>query len=292
MNKYLNWIGGLALASLFTLGGDLPGATNRSALAKPPAATTTQPRAKLIPQNQRGGQIKVAYIKTEDRLSLQLMEAYHKSRFFSKIGKVITAKINLPRDITLVIRDCGQVNAFYNSDDHSIVMCNELTKSNYQTLRRAGMDNDKAWQTAINSTIFSFYHESGHMLIHELNLPIVGKEEDIADQFSAYFLLNNDPTEGRSMSGEIVLAAARLFALSISDPSPELLMDEHSLNQQRFYNLVCTLYGSAPGTYEELVKKLDYSSSRLSSCRSESEQIANSWKRLLAPYTAKADRSW
>ena len=294
MNKSLNWIGGLALVSLLSFVSKLPGDVNQAALAqvKAPVAKTAPTRSNYTVQNQRDGRFKVVYVKTEDQSSLQLMKAYHQNRFFNKIGKVITSKINLPRNITLVIQDCGEANAFYEASKHAIIMCNELTKRNYQSFRQAGYSNDRAWESAINTTIFSFYHEAGHMLIHELNLPIVGKEEDIADQFSAYFLLNNDPSEGRTMSGNIVISAAKLFALRESNPSPAALMDEHSLNQQRFYNLVCTLYGSAPETYQELVQKLDYSESRLAGCRAESEQIASSWKRLLKPYLAQSERGW
>jgi Putative metallopeptidase len=292
MYKYLNWISRLALISLVSLGDNLSGLQNSAVLAQdttPTATTDSQPKSNPVAPNQRGDRFKLVYVKTDDRLSLQLMEAYHKNQLFNKVGKVITTKINLPRNITLLIKDCGEVNAYYNGSDHSITMCNELAKSNYKVFRQAGFDNEQAWQAAIYATIFVFYHEAGHMLIRELNLPAVGKEEDVADQFSAYLLLNNDPTEGRKMSKSIVGAAADLFKLTARKPSKELMLDEHSLNQQRFYNLVCILYGAAPDTYGELVKKLDYPDRRLYGCRLEYQQIASSWKRLLEPHQ---DRSW
>jgi Putative metallopeptidase len=286
MYKYLNWISRLALISLVSLGDNLPGLQNSAVLAQDPtpvATTDSRPKSNPVVPNQRGDRFKLVYVKTDDRLSLQLMEAYHKNQLFNKVGKVITTKINLPRNITLLIKDCGQINAYYSSDG-SITMCNELTKSNYKIFRQAGLDNEQAWQAAIYATIFAFYHEAGHMLIHELNLPAVGKEEDVADQFSAYLLLNNDPTEGRKMSKSIVEAGADWFNLTAKKPSKESMLDEHSLDQQRFYNLVCILYGAAPDTYGELVKKLDYPDRRLNGCRREYQQIASSWKRLLEPH--------
>jgi Putative metallopeptidase len=292
MNKYLNWIGGLALASLITVGGNLSGVAHKPTPAKTPAtANTNQPRSNFT-QTQSRGQIKVVYEKSDDPLSLELMQAYHKDQFFDKVAKVITAQINLPRDITIAIKDCGEVNAFYNRGTHEITMCNELTKKNYQTLREAGDDNETAWRTAIYSTLFTFYHESAHMLIHELNIPTTGKEEDAADQFSAYFLLSNDSSTDKSMSGPIVISAARLFEFNRQNPNQQMLMDEHSLSQQRFYNLLCILYGSAPNTYSDLMKELNYPDSRLDGCQAESEQLASSWKRLLEPYLARTDRGW
>ena len=35
---------------------------------------------------------------------------------------------------------------------------------------------------------FVFFHESGHMLISELNLPAIGPEEDVADEFATFYL--------------------------------------------------------------------------------------------------------
>lgn len=192
--------------------------------------------------------------------------------------------MNLPRNITVVLTDCGTANAAYINQKHAIVMCNELTKENHQLLRKNGYGEDKAMKTAILASIFFFYHESGHMLIHELNLPITGKEEDVADQFSAIFLLLNDPSEGKSASGEIVLAAATLFKLESTTPKHRDFQDEHALSQQRFYNLVCMLYGAAPAQYSNLVAKLDYADARLHRCQRESESIVTAWQRLLHPY--------
>jgi Putative metallopeptidase len=290
MYKYLNWISRLALISLVSLGDNLPGLQSSAVLAQntiPPATTNSQPKLNPVAPNQRGDRFKIVYVKTNDRSSLQLMEAYHKNQLFNKVAKVITTKINLPRNITLLIKDCGEVNAYYNSSNHSITMCNELTKSNYQVFRQAGFDNEQAWQAAIYATIFVFYHEAGHMLINELDIPVAGREEDAADQFSAYLLLNNDPTEGKKMSKSIVEAGADWFNLTATKPSKESMLGEHSLNQQRFYNLVCILYGADPNTYSELVKKLNYPDRRLNGCRLEYQQIASSWKRLLEPYENK-----
>lgn len=286
----LNWISRLALISLVSLGSNLPGLENSAVFAQDQTPTATidpQPQSNPVAPNQRRDRIKLVYVKTEDRSSLELMEAYHKNQLFNKVARLITTKVNLPRNITLLIRDCGQVNAYYSSNG-SITMCNELTKSYYKLFRQAGLDNEQAWQSAIYATIFVFYHEAGHMLIHQLDIPVAGREEDAADQFSAYLLLNNDRTEGKAMSKSIVGAAADWFSLTAGKPTKESMLGEHSLNQQRFYNLVCILYGADPATYGELVKKLGYDDRRLSGCRREYQQISRSWKRLLEPHENKS----
>lgn len=285
MLNHLKSLTGLVLVSLFTI-GDLPSVFSQKVAQ---AQTTTsvpanRPAANSIARSQRSGRITVEYGETDDPISAELMQGYQQYGLFEKVGNLITSEINLPRDITLHLTNCDQANAFYRKEDHAIVICNQLTKSNYETFLANGDSKEEALKAAIFTSVFTFFHESGHMLIHELDLTVVGKEEDIADQFSAFFLLANDSSEGQSVSGEIVTAAAKLFALTSTDPNNGQLQDEHALNQQRFYNLVCMLYGANPEKYQDLVTQLKYAESRLGSCQVESESIMANWKRLLEPY--------
>ena len=287
MLNYIKWLSGLALVSLFTV-GDLPGVFPKAvARAQTPAtapANQKAPPTRLSARNRGGGEISVVYQETSDPLSASLIKAYQRYGYFEKIGALITSEIALPRDITVVLTDCEQPNAFYSSEHHAIVMCNELTKENYRLLRADGYSEKAALKTAILSSVFTFYHEAGHMLIHELELPAVGREEDNVDQFSAFFLLVNDSSVDKSNSGEIILAAAKVFSLKPSSLTSAIIQDEHSLSQQRLANLVCMLYGAAPSGYQDLVKELDYSESRLAGCQAESSKTFAAWKRLLEPY--------
>jgi Putative metallopeptidase len=291
MLNYFKWLSGFALVSLFTI-GDLPTSPKQVAQAQTPIAATATQTPPKIAQSQRNGRIKVVYGETSDSLSALLLQGYRQYRFFETAGKLITAQVKLPRNITVVLRDCGQANAAYIDEQKEIVMCNELTKHNYELFKQSGEDEETALKLAIFANIFTFYHEAAHMLISELDLPTVAKEEDAADQFAAYFLLSSDSSEDKSFSGEIVMSAAKFFALQSKDPDPEILRDPHSLDQQRFYNLVCILYGTDPEKYSNLVSSLDYSESRLNGCQQEVTHIFSAWRQLLAPYAKTASSGW
>jgi Putative metallopeptidase len=285
MLNSLKGLSGLLLASLLTI-GDLPGVFPQK-VAQAQTATSTlakRPAANLIANHQTSGQINVVYGETTDPISAALIRGYQRYGFFEKIGGLITSEINLPQDITVALADCGMANAAYVGKEHTIVICNELTKENYQVLLKNGYGKDEALKTAIFASVFTFFHETGHMLIHELNLAAVGKEEDVADQFAAFFLLSNDPSEDKAASGEMVLAAAKIFALESTEPGNHDYQDEHGLSLQRSYTLVCTLYGANPEKYSTLVSKLDYSESRLQRCQSDAETIVSAWQRLLEPH--------
>jgi Putative metallopeptidase len=285
MLNHLKWLSGLALVSLFTV-GDLAGPFTQIARAQthPTPLSNQKTAPDSIARRNYSGRIKVVYGKTTDPLSRSLIQAYQRYGFFEKIGNLMTDEIKLPRDITVVLTNCGTANAFYNEEEHAIIICNELTTKNYNLFLANGYSKEDALKTALFASIFTFYHESGHMLIHELNLPMPGKEEDIADQFSAFFLLINDSSEGKSVSSEILMSAAKLFELDTSIPNDRDFQDEHALGRQRFYSLVCMVYGASPAKYSNLVAKLDYSQSRLDRCQVESQSIVTAWQRLLKPY--------
>ena len=49
---------------------------------------------------------------------------------------------------------------------------------------------DRLGQLLLGNYVFILFHEIGHALIHELNLPVVGVEEDAVDEFAAIALIS------------------------------------------------------------------------------------------------------
>jgi hypothetical protein len=57
--------------------------------------------------------------------------------------------------------------------------------------------------------------------------------------------------------------------------------DEHSLNEQRFFNIVCWIYGQNPERFQKLAKDGALPEARAARCVGEWEQIDKSWSVLL-----------
>lgn len=95
---------------------------------------------------------------------------------------------------------------------------------------------------------FSVMHEMGHMLIAEYDLPVLGREEDAADRlgfillYRLYARLPRDEVDAR------LLDIADYWRLEWQTPKPPpeqvLAWDSHPLDEQRYYNIACLLYGS------------------------------------------------
>nr|WP_294974105.1 DUF4344 domain-containing metallopeptidase [uncultured Pseudomonas sp.] len=95
---------------------------------------------------------------------------------------------------------------------------------------------------------FSVMHEMGHMLIAEYDLPLLGREEDAADQlgfillFRLYAKLPRDEIDARLLD----IADYWRLEWQTPKPPPEQVQawDSHPLDEQRYYNIACLLYGS------------------------------------------------
>jgi hypothetical protein len=239
-----------------------------------PAAARTAPVT-----NPGSGEIRVVYRPVKSAFANRWGEVYQKSKLFETAVAPLNANFVLPRDLTVEVAECGFVNAFYEPSKHRIVVCYDLTAYLVKTFRSAGMSTQEAELQALNATVFTFYHEMAHMLIGELDLPVTGKEEDVADQFSALLLSN----AGDSGQGAI-LAAAQWFGSSKSSDSRVQYMDEHSLNEQRAYYLICLLHAKQPEKLGRLVRKLGFKEERLAKCELEYRQISRSWGLMMTPY--------
>ncbi|WP_081628539.1 DUF4344 domain-containing metallopeptidase [Novispirillum itersonii] len=136
----------------------------------------------------------------------------------------------------------------------------------------------------LGNTLFTLYHEVGHALIHELQLPVLGREEDAVDNLASLLMV---PEEDDPEMLEMVMAAAQgwLMSAAAGDDEEELAFwDEHGLDMQRFYSVVCMLYGSDPDRFSAFADDAELPDYRRDSCPQEFDQVSTSWATLLDPH--------
>lgn len=181
--------------------------------------------------------------------------------------------------LALVMRSCAEANAFYDSAEKSIVYCYEElqdTQANFQQLQgqeQDALNPEEAHLFATGWSDFIFFHEFGHALIDQLAIPMLGREEDVADQISTYIWVHREDSEA------ILNGAIYSFSAQDSDVDHETLADVHSLNAQRYYNLMCWVYGADSERYSEAGEQLP--DERRESCEGEYWQLQNAIEQLL-----------
>ncbi len=198
-----------------------------------------------------------------------------------EVTKPLNEIIALPYDVYLNFDKCGEPNAFYNPEVKEITMCYEFLDEFNEAFKKISKNPAQIEDMSNNAMIVFFFHELGHCLIDVWDLPATGREEDAVDQLAMFVLLDGTP-EGEDM----VLSAATFFAIvSDGQNNDELAFwDEHSLDQQRFYDMLCLTYGSNPVQNKHLLGKNGLPADRAERCPAEFQRVNHSWEKLLAPY--------
>ena len=191
----------------------------------------------------------------------------------------------LPRNIGLRYAECGEANAYYDPEAREITMCLELTQSMAETLDGQFEDDDSTTEALTGAYLAVVLHEAGHALVDVLEIPITGREEDAVDQLSAWMLIEADD------AGSVLGAAASYYSDEDESASDDDYADEHSLDKQRYFNLVCWAYGSDPDNSEDLIEDWGLPEARAERCADEYAQLDRSWTRLLGEHLREDDES-
>lgn len=204
----------------------------------------------------------------------------------SELASYINRTYSLPRPLPIVYREDDKINAWYSPAQHRIVVSYKLVEFLLEFFRSKGVAQpERRTQATLD---FILLHELGHALVHELDLPLVGREEDAADEFAT--LIGLDALKGSGT--EQALVAADWFRLmGSSEVSLQNIefWDEHSLNSQRFYKILCFLYGSDPQGLQSVVAPL-VPYTRLRTALERYPQKVTRWRRLLSAHQTAPSR--
>lgn len=217
-------------------------------------------------------------IKTQKFVQLQYL--VKQDRVLEKLADLLSAALQLPAPIILAFQECGTPNAFFNPQGRAVVFCYELLVDVAERASQGFQESpglgDWVYRGAF---VFVLFHELGHALIHTLNLPITGREEDVADQIATYLALKaGDDTSTQAIQGGVWFFSKRnLFSIY----SSRHFADVHSLNEQRQFNITCWAYGKNSRLFTPLAQSLRLPAERARRCQSEYARMARAIDLLL-----------
>lgn len=228
------------------------------------------------------GDFTVAHSEVENPRYAEIDRQVKEEKLLEKAADRLNKALILPKDIELRTKDCKEVNAFYNPNDSSVTVCYELMEHFFKVFRVGGYDEDQAYRKMFDAVRFVFLHEIGHALIDTYKLPITGNEEDAADRCSTFINLEELGDDGV----RAVFAAADAFSIESKNNAADSrsMADEHLLQEQRFYNSLCMIYGSNTGQYAKIVDEGYLPKERAVRCPSEYQRTVDSWINLLEPW--------
>lgn len=229
----------------------------------------------------RADRIQISYVPPKNSAHESIFQLLKERRTLEKFKGLLSA-LRLPRTLLLKVEGCdGESNAWYGDD--AVTVCYEYLED---ILRNAPKETTPAGVSRTDAimgpTLEVFLHEVGHAVFDYLSVPILGREEDAADYFAAYVLLQFAESDAR----RLIYGVGYSYNIDASKPSTKKnpFADEHSLPAQRFYNVLCMAYGADSKLFADLVDKGYLPSERADGCADEYEQVIKALNKLIGPY--------
>jgi hypothetical protein len=125
-------------------------------------------------------------------------------------------------------------------------------------------------------------HEIGHAFLREFDLPILGPEEAIADDFATVYVHLTFPDR----AGAIVSARADQNRADGEEAGP---FSEYVDDDQRAGRMICVLYGLDPERHADLPGRYGMDEDAAATCRDLGPEVGRSWRRLIDGYRMPED---
>ena len=134
---------------------------------------------------------------------------------------------------------------------------------------------------AANNSLFVLYHEVGHLLFDELQLPVLGREEDAADNVATWTLLNKQSKEADRALEDAAQGWLWSGVAYDSGGDESDYAANHSLDKQRAYQIVCLMVGKDDRAFKPIANKYSIDRDRQDSCQWDYDTVDRSLKGLL-----------
>ena len=227
------------------------------------------------------GDFVLYYYSANDPRYKQIEDLFYNSGYFDRHVSSLNDQYKLPYNVNVSLQECNVANAFYDEATKDLVICYELIDIFIEILYpHSGTDEELISQ--LEDVIYwVFLHELGHVFIDVYNLPLLGGSEEAADQLATIVILKQGPT------GVTALESVTITLIETSSAETPIntleYWDIHSFNLQRYYDILCFIYGKDPSQFTYLVGE-GLPPDRATTCESEYNKISSSWDEVLAPY--------
>jgi len=240
------------------------------------------------------GSIQISYEVPKDPA---LKNAYDIARGANALEmlRLILLPFKLPEDLYIKAVSCNGIpNAyFFREDDKpTIRICYEYLRSVRETIPKEPTPEGITPREAfVGQLLFTIAHEFGHAAFDIYNLPVLGRQEDAADQFAAWLLLQFGGERAHRVIRGAAWAYNQYFKNLKDNPKVTVplaaLSSDHGTPAQRFYNLACISYGYDAKVFAVVVERGYLPAARAKVCEYEYSNLSYAIKTLIGPHMDK-----
>ena len=238
---------------------------------------------KLAVADAQSRRIGIEYEPPKNPAHQPLYEMLKEHRVLEKLQDIFSP-FQLPIELTFKTAGCdGVSNAWYSRP--TVTICYEYLA---EILRDMPKETTPTGVTPVDAVLGQFFyaiaHEAGHAMFDLLSVPVFGYQEDAADQFAGYMILQFGKDDAR----RLILGAAHSYKKYVQNPTVTAPLtafsDEHGPPAQRFYNLLCLAYGADPVLFADVVEKNYLPKERARICRAQYGELNYAFHQLILPH--------
>jgi hypothetical protein len=246
-----------------------------------------QSQPSLTPIDQPG-RVSIAYVPPESSTLQELYDFLRGHRALERIQDILSP-FRSPEELMIKTVECKDVNSWYRRENFkpTVTICYEFLKRILESLPK---ENNPDGVTPADAAVGQFFwvtlHEVGHATFDILKVPIFGHEEDAADNFATYIMLQF----GEGQAHRLIAGAAWAWRAYLGDykknPVVPLRLSalgtDHGLPQERFYNLICLAYGADRVGFADLANYLP--PTRTPGCAFEYRTLVRAFEKEITPH--------
>ena len=227
--------------------------------------------------------VRVSYVEPTDAKHAPIRQEIQDRGLLELVGSLLNS-FRLPRQLALEVRSCnGRETAWYADD--KAVFCYEyvdlIQRHSPTVATPGGVPRADAIVGAVLDTIL---HEAGHGIIDILDIPVLGSEEDAADFFSIYLILQFPTEDARRLIQGVAFSVGSEAREDLQKvPRPQMFAGPHGMNAQRYYNVLCLAYGANPAVFDNAMPP-GLPPWRAESCRDEWDLLKRAFTKVVLPH--------
>jgi hypothetical protein len=240
----------------------------------------------------RPNRVRIEYEPPQNPTHQALYETLMERRVLEQTQHMLSP-FRFPVELTIKTMGCdGLINSWFSYDDSvpTVHICYELLQDIIRSVPQdtSPLQGVTPHDAVVGPFLFWTLHEVGHAVFHIFEVPLFGREEDAADQFAVYLMLQFDKDQAHRWVEGAVYAAHGFIKELQQSPELQKRMEKfasvHGLPEQRVFNGLCLAYGSDPVLFADVLDSGLLPKTRAGNCEHEYQTFAFAFKSIIRPH--------
>ena len=232
----------------------------------------------------RTDRVRTVYEEPTNEKHAAIRAGMREQRILEIAGALLNS-FRLPRELTVEVRGCnGREGAWYAHDKAGF--CYEYVELVQRHAPKVATPGGvPRADSIVGAVLDTILHEAAHGIIDMLEIPVLGREEDAADFFSIYLMLQFPAEDAKRLIEGVAFNMGSEAREDLSQKvRPQLFAGAHPPNAQRHYNVLCLAWGANPALFNNVAPAGLPAWRASNSCGDEWSLLRRAFGKLILPH--------